>query len=209
MWSGGEENAQACVIGCFGQLSADRLLERGNPGVPFSDMNRDINAALDVLVGKPLWSSGRAADLQWFSFGDRKATTNARGEPLEVGEYALHVQCSWRIRRGDKVIVARPDLYHSAQAESAGNMDFDDEAAGMGGNRRDARISELFRDGAEMFPVQRIEAGAAGNFSIFFDGELVMEVFPDDLLSDEHWRFFKPRTREPHIVCTGSGVHTE
>jgi hypothetical protein len=47
----------------------------------FRDERTGSNA-LDVLIGKPLWSSGRAADLEWFAFGER----GYRGGTKEVGE---------------------------------------------------------------------------------------------------------------------------
>ena len=53
-------------------------------------MHEQVQKALQVLIGKPLWSSGRAADLEWFQFGQRKTVKGARGGTKEVGEYALH-----------------------------------------------------------------------------------------------------------------------
>lgn len=62
---------------------------------------RSIEAALAPLVGLPLWASGRAGDLQWFQFGAKHAVVaqsgSAKGTERTVGDYALHVQCAWRI----------------------------------------------------------------------------------------------------------------
>jgi hypothetical protein len=74
-------------------------------------MKEQIRRALDSLIGTALWSSGRAADLEWFQFGERRTVTTG-GRTKEVGEYALHVQCGWRIRRGDQVVVGGRDLYY-------------------------------------------------------------------------------------------------
>jgi hypothetical protein len=60
-------------------------------------VREQIQNALDVLIGEPLWSSGRAADLEWFHFGQRRTVKGFRGEAKEVGAHALHVQCAWRI----------------------------------------------------------------------------------------------------------------
>ena len=54
-------------------------------------MHEQVQKALQVLIGKPLWSSARAADLEWFQFGQRKTVKGARGDTKEVGEYALRL----------------------------------------------------------------------------------------------------------------------
>jgi hypothetical protein len=34
-------------------------------------------------------------------------------------------------------------------------------------------------------------------------------MFPHDSEGDEHWRFFKPQTEEPHFVVTGKALQRE
>jgi hypothetical protein len=106
-------------------------------------MREQIQKVLSPLVGMPLWSSGRAADLEWFHFGQRRTVT-ARGRAKEVGEYALHVQCGWRIRHGDQVVVGGRDLYYPAEDSRVPVEDFDWDVKGA--NRRDKRIAELFQN---------------------------------------------------------------
>jgi hypothetical protein len=169
-------------------------------------MNKQVQKALEVLVGQPLWSSGRAADLEWFHFGQRRTVKGARGNSKEVGEYALHVQCAWRIRRGDQVIVGGRDLYYPPEESDGPIEDFDWDV--QGANRRDKRIAELFQNETRQFLVREVEVGAAGEFTIILDGEYALDVFPDNSLSDEHWRIFKPSVEEPHFVVTGKGLRT-
>src|SRR4051794_40325296 len=52
--------------------ACNRLITTVNPAVSCSAMREQIRKALDVLIEKPLWSSGRAADLEWFAFGERR-----------------------------------------------------------------------------------------------------------------------------------------
>src|SRR5260370_30724506 len=73
-----------------------------------------IENAIAVLVGKPLWKCTRAADLASFQFRARSKVSGFRNVTKEVGEYALHVQCAWRIAREDRVIVGSRDLYYPA-----------------------------------------------------------------------------------------------
>jgi len=56
--------------------------------------------------------------------------------------------------------------------------------------------------------VKQVQVGEAGSFSIVLDSEYVLDVFPDDSLSDEHWRIFKPYIEGPHFVVTGKGLET-
>lgn len=168
-------------------------------------MNEQIQKALDSLIGMPLWSSGRTADLEWFHFGKRR-TVNTLGGTKEVGEYALHIQSAWRIRHGNQVIVGSRDLYYPTEETDGPIEGFDWDV--QGANRRDRRIGELFQNETREFIVRQVEIGDAGAFTITFDDGYALDVFPDDSLSDEHWRMFKPSTEEPHFVVTGKGFES-
>jgi len=169
-------------------------------------MREQVQKALDILIGKPLWSSGRAADLEWFAFGERRTVKGFRGVVKEVGEYALHVQCAWRIRHGDQMVVGSRDLYVPAEESEDEPEDFNWDA--QGANRRDKRIAELFQNETRQFLVKQVQVGEAGSFTISFDGEYALDVFPDDSLRDEHWRIFQPSSDVPHFVVSGSGLNT-
>ncbi len=169
-------------------------------------MKEQIQKALNILIGEPLWSSGRAADLEWFQFGQRRTVKNVRGEAKQVGEYALHVQCAWRIRLRGKVIVGSRDLYYRPEENTDQPPDFDWDV--QGANRRDQRIQQLFQNETRQFVVRAVEVGEAGSFTIILDDDYALDVFLDDSLSGEHWRIFKPYSEEPHFVVTGDGVET-
>lgn len=162
--------------------------------------------ALKVLIGLPLWSSGRAADLEWFQFGQRRSVKDHRGNTKEVGEYALHLQCAWRIRQGDQVIVGSRDLYYPADEIQDRPEDFDWDV--IGGNRRDRKIEALFQSETRQFWVREVTVGDAGSFTISLDDGYALEAFPDDSSADEHWRIFKPYSEEAHFVATGEGLQT-
>src|SRR2546425_8610409 len=65
----------------------------------------EIESATAALIGKPLWMCRRAADMATFQFGGRIKGVDYYGRPSQVGDYALHVQCAWRITRGDEIVV--------------------------------------------------------------------------------------------------------
>jgi hypothetical protein len=167
-------------------------------------MKEEIQRSLKPLIGTPLWASGRAADLEWFQFGQRRTVT-AGGRTKEVGDYSLHIQCAWRIRHGDRVVVGSRDLYNPPQ-ESDDLENFDGDV--QGANRRDKGIAELFQNGTREFRVRDVEVGEAGAFTIRFDDGYALDVFPDDSLSGEHWRIFRPSADEPHFVVNGEGLES-
>jgi hypothetical protein len=163
------------------------------------------------LVGLPLWAAGRAADLAWFIFGAHKMMQDYRGNPREVGEYSLHVQCAWRIIQGEKVLLGSRDLYYPA-----GYIGKDDEEIPAGFNwnvhgvtRLDELTRALFPNGGAGFVVQKIEVGNAGAISLRLDGGRSLEIFPHDSSDGEHWRLFSPGEKEPHCVVRGNGVSLE
>ena len=170
-----------------------------------SGMREQVQRALEVLNGKALWSSGRAADLAWFQFGQRRTVTSHNGTK-EVGEYALHLQCAWRITHKDVVVVGDRDLYYPAEETDKVPEGFNWEE--LGSNRRDKKIAALFQNETRQFLVRLIEVGEAGSFRLLLDDDYALEVFPDDSRSDEHWRIFEPCIEAPHFVVTGEGLET-
>jgi hypothetical protein len=169
-------------------------------------MKNDIQKAVGVLVGMPLWSLGRAADLAWFQFGSRRTVKGWKGKEKEVGDYALHVQSPWRIRLGNSIVVGRGDIFCTPEETNEPTpADFDWER----GNRFDRIAQEFFQNESRQFTVQTVEAGEAGSLVIALEEGYNLEIFPHDSEGDEHWRFLKPQTEEPHFVVTGKALQRE
>jgi len=160
-------------------------------------MKAEIHEALSALVGKPLWSSGRAG-LQWFQFGDRRVVTGFDGDVKEVGEYALHVQCAWSMTCHNRVLVASGDVYEQGIADSTGSRNT--------ATRLHERVRQLFQGETRLFVPEQIEVGEAGGFRILFAEGYALLVMPDNSTDDEHWRLFRPYDEGPHFVVTGAGL---
>lgn len=170
-------------------------------------VRRSIDEATAPLQGRALWNCTRAADLASFQFGEKLETTNFKGKKVIVGEYALHVQCAWRLARADRVVVGSVDVYYPpdlTSEEIPPGFDWD-----KGLNRRDMLLSLLFEDGKRQFIVRRVDVGNAGSLFIGMDEGISLEVMPNSSLAGEHWRVFRPRSPEPHFVFSGSGVERE
>jgi hypothetical protein len=170
-------------------------------------MKEKIQQASSALIGMKLWDAGRAADLAWFAFGERRTVRDSRGDSKEVGEYALHVQCAWRLVQRNRTVVGNRDLYYPAGWE----MDSPDVSADFkwdvqGANRLDEKLTQFFQNNKEGLTAVRVEAGIAGALQIFFEDEAVLEIFPNDSFEGEHWRLFRAYLDEPHFVVTGHGV---
>lgn len=60
-------------------------------------MEARIKTELAKIIGLPLESTGRVCNLQWFSFGRKRIVFDSKGKEHQSAEYALHVECAWRI----------------------------------------------------------------------------------------------------------------
>jgi len=80
-------------------------------------MREQIEQVLRALIGMPLWDSGQAG-IQWFEFGQKHNVPNIRrgkqAGTKEVGDYALHVQCAWRIVGPKGIVVGSTDRFYAA-----------------------------------------------------------------------------------------------
>lgn len=166
------------------------------------------------LVGLPLWAIGRAADLQWFQFGEKTllaATAGPRkGQLRAVGDFALHLQCPWRLRIGDRLLVGDYDLRYPRDVTSLEDLpeDFDMKP---GSTRLDQLVEHVH---GRFLPaiVQQISPGPGGSFTMRFQDRLCLDVFPNATVETEFWRLFVPSNdqREHFVVeSLGTKVPTE
>jgi hypothetical protein len=162
----------------------------------------EIEKSTVVLTGAALWAFRRIADLAVFHFGEKAQVKTFQGETAEVGRYALHVQCAWRIAREDSVVVGSGDLYAPAGITTKQfRSDFDWK---RDPTRLDELMGLLFKNGARQFLVRTVEVGVGSSLCLGLDSGLVLEIFPDDSLCEEYWRLLQPGKDEPHFVVAGT-----
>jgi hypothetical protein len=173
-------------------------------------MKSKIESFLSCLIGLPLWSIGRAGDIEWFAFGNERREVPGRDNVTKiVSEYSLHVQCAWRIRNQDKIIVASRDRFYPPGNDPLSNLE-EFEWDTPGGNRLDELISKLLEERSlNPFIVISVRADTVGGVNINLIEGYRLEIFPDDSLSSEYWRFFKPFSEQEHFIITGHGVELE
>jgi len=148
-------------------------------------------------------------------------STTRKGEPIILSEWALHIQCTWRIVGALGIVVGLGDLYKPAVGDP--DLDPDDyDYEGPVPNRRDVRLATLFeaRQSSPLM-VASCTADEVGGFRLMLSDGFRLEVFPcdsDESPENEHWRLFRFKGaandhwqgfRPPskaHFVVTGSGV---
>jgi hypothetical protein len=158
----------------------------------------EIDRAMRVLVGKALWKCTRAGDMACFDFGALRTVPAFGGGTKEAGEYALHVQCPWRITQEGRFIVGSGDLHYPANHESGreipAKFDCDRDP-----NLRDKLLSQMFEK-QQTLVVREVCAAAAGAVNILLTDGIALDIFPHD--SDgEWWRLFEPGENTRHFVA--------
>ena len=168
-------------------------------------MKEEIERATRVLVGLPLLPPGRAANMMMFGFGKTVTEINRHGNPVEVPEYSLHVQCHWRLvghQPTPRIVVGSRDVYSPADpsidAEDE-NFHWDEPWA----NLCDWRVKSFMEEcKSRPLVVESIEADEIGSLRICFTGGFVLDLFPDTSNHDgydEHWRLLSA-PNQPHFV---------
>jgi hypothetical protein len=168
-------------------------------------MKEVIISELGKLVGLKLQYAGRASNLLWMGFGDIVKIIR-RGRTEETAEYALNIQCSWRISLGNKIVVASRDFYSPSSEWDGDIEDFNWDI--RGNNRFDERIKTFIKDNGQI-KVLQINSDEVGGLNVFLSGGSKLEVFPDSSEDDEqseHWRFFNRKENSPHFIVTGNGI---
>ena len=153
---------------------------------------------LQPLVGLRLSASYRAADMPMLHFGTMRKVDGGT-----VGDFALHVQCPWRIEAGDRIVTGRDDLFEPAEVTD----DFDWSAWDWDGNEtlQDKSMSEFI---ATVSPVvEGVTTDAHGGATLRMSGGYSLVLFPTGTQSED-WRIFRP-DGDKHFVVSGGRVEED
>ena len=167
------------------------------------DETRD---ALAPLRGLPLWDAGRAATMLWLTLGERVSAPTERDPDRITGEFALHVQCPWRISSRSGIVTGSADMYVPAGPDIP-EWEFD---ANRPGNAVADRELRRWIDSYAHRPlaVVGVDVDRCGGFSLKLSEGFAFEVFPDrvavDPRYDEYWRLFQPALEARHFVMRGA-----
>ena len=159
----------------------------------------DIGSKLQVLVDLRISRIGRAADLLWIQFGELNQIPSTYGTRT-VGEWALHVQTSWRFVDKDDITIGIGDVYVYPNGDP-----YDWE---LGGDSNfDLIAKELNKSFSERVTVRTLNYDHVGGFVIEVSNGSQFEVFPkisSKIPGIEHWRLFQPAKDGEHFICSTS-----
>jgi hypothetical protein len=165
---------------------------------------------LGLLIGKKLSVARRAADMRIFHFGPLLREEN--GLRLR-GEFALHIQCPWRVDGPNGVVTGRADLWEPADQDQ--EIDLETWDYESDGNLQDHRLEELlggfdpransFVNETEFLVVEEINADDIGAVSVALSGGYRLLLFPSGSVGED-WRFFEPSSDQDHLVVVGGAV---
>ena len=169
-------------------------------------MKEEIEQYLKRLINMPLKDVGRAADLEWFVFEVHIHLGSSNQDEQTPSEYTLHAECAWRIVDPEGIIVGSRDRYYRAGIDPYFDiLEFEWDVPGS--NRCDERVNNLMKSRADNpLIVQSVEADSYGGLRIRFSNDISLELFPDDSLAGEYWRFFRLGDSSNHFVVTGKGA---
>ncbi len=170
-----------------------------------ASLQEQVEAALSAIIGMPIWGAGRAVNMEMFDIGDRVEKTSRYGETIQVGAYAIHVQCPWRVIGPEGIAVGSIDAHYPPSVRE-GDESFD--------SNNDSSLCEekmsawLERRGGEPLFIRSVAADESGGFRLGLSGGYSVDVMPASSRPDyEHWRLIGPGTgRRTHFVVAGRNV---
>jgi hypothetical protein len=167
-----------------------------------SDAQNEVNK----LIGLPLTSASRAAAMVMFGFGAfRDIPDDRRGGMRRVADFALHVDCPWRIYNESQIVVGSQDIFYpwdSPWTEPV-PVGFDWDVSGA--NRCD-HFFESFIKAHPPLIVESVAVDRFGSLHLSFSSAFGLDVFPNIGTPDEVWRLFRPGAEEPHFVMGDSST---
>lgn len=157
-------------------------------------------AALSQIVGLPLTAARRAADMRTFQFGTLRPVDRD-----SVGDFALHVQCPWRIEGPEGILTGRLDLWEPLDGNAPFDENWDYEKSP---NVQDARMDHWLAQNPMPLTVRAVDADEFGGAAITLDQGFVLRLFPAGTRGED-WRLFRPKTDAPHLVVSGGIVESD
>lgn len=174
-------------------------------------MQAEVAAALTPLLGHTIWAAGRTADLVWLQIGERRLVPSLDNGQGEVGTYALHLSCPWRLINRERVLVGSGDLLTPADPDAEIET-FDWDAPGA--NWLDVRLAELWTGAGIALPrIEGVEPDPYGGFALHLTGGMRLDAFPNSSptghVATEFWRLLQPGTEALHFVVGTFGIERD
>lgn len=168
-------------------------------------MKTRIKRLLQQLNGLELTRTTRTANMECLKFGILYKV-NHKGIERQIGQFGLHLQCSWRITKDNIIIVGDDDLYEQPNEMAEYNENFNWDI--QGGNLRDIKLCTFINSRKHI--ISSVEADDFGGFELIFDNNIRLTVFPtlsSKSIYNEYWRFLDNRGEDSkHFVVNSFGI---
>ena len=170
-----------------------------------------IRRKLAVIVGLPLSLTRQTGgSIRVIHFGKIVHVPGRFRRLGSVGEYAIHVQCAWRIEGPHGLVTGDGDRWHPRSGDEARpDFKWEDWNADTNGCLQDERLALLFPKSdfdsgglmsePDSLIVQEFDADQFGGLTIHLSGGYRVVLFPSETEA-EHWRFLVPNSDVPHFV---------
>jgi hypothetical protein len=149
-----------------------------------------VRELLQPLVGEPLTGMWRAVG-QVFEFGEQRAATNRRGEPITRGDFQLKfIAADWRVVQSGRIILGSSDLDTEEQFYEA-------ETPPEGAHSEEAwRLARAYFDAVETaeFVVQSADVSEFGEVTVRLSPDVVIQSFASSAQDLDLWWFMNERT---------------
>src|SRR5258708_562960 len=133
--------------------------------------HRRIIAALVPIIGLKLSASYRALDMRIFEFASSSMGSDS------ACEFAIHIQCPWRIEGPDGIVTGRMDLWEPVDANltKRDNAIWDYDASP---NEQDVRLNKWFAQFGSSLVIENVDADDYGGSTISFVQDFRLRLFP-------------------------------
>lgn len=170
------------------------------------DTKAQILGHLRPLAGLRLSLARRASSMRVFHFGVIRPYP-----PGTVGEFALHIQCPWRMESLEGMITGSEDLFRpmSMTDTKCPNFNWKSWSYDKDGCLQDELIEKWlqehdldtpsFKENESSLLVNEISADCCGGATIRLSGGYSLVLFPSRTRG-EHWRIFRPGDLSHFVV---------
>ncbi len=162
-------------------------------------LNKDFNITLNNLIGKRLQYICRSCDLIDFGFGAVLQRKASNGKVHNYNEYALHVQCAFRLSEGKNLLLGQDDLFTCMNGEY-GCTDLAKKDTCLFDNKVKI-INQLLSENPEY--IAQISINPLGDLSILLN-TMRIDIFITGSNEFEMWRLFAVNTDKPHLIRLGN-----
>lgn len=143
---------------------------------------------LSKLKSKRFNCVSRAIDMLCLFLGEDYSFVSEQGKKIEVAEYSLHFQTTWRFRKNEKILLASRDIYEPYNANVPVDWEYDligrsDDLSSI----FDVRVKE-FNLKMQNAVVTKCYFSVAKDIIIEISNGVVFEQFVSASKKGEEWR---------------------